>query len=230
MPTEVTLWLTPEEAASGVTRPVRLPGGLVTLRIPPVQDGSLLKVPTDQGEAMIRIRLLAPAAAPPPAGPKQTATSSGSQGAKMLFTVVCALGLGFLFTQLNHHDSSPPPAAAPTLPVAPTYRSLPLPNLPGMPSTGPAAPAETPFTSGTCLNGTIPDSTTPVSVSNVHQVSCNAADAHYRVIETFHGTTDMHRCDANSDTQYSYSYQLTRGGMTINSVVYCLVGLGSYAR
>nr|WP_257790360.1 hypothetical protein [Streptomyces katrae] len=40
----------------------------------------------------------------------------------------------------------------------------------------------------------------------------------------------MSRCDENSDTEYGFSYRYTINGSVINEYVYCLVGLGSYAR
>jgi hypothetical protein len=86
-----------------------------------------------------------------------------------------------------------------------------------------------PFTTGTCLNGELPDSTTAQEVS-VDEVDCSAADAHYQVIETIPFTSDMSRCDDNPRTQYAYNYRYTWNGTTINEYVYCLIGLGAYAR
>ncbi|MGW5866308.1 LppU/SCO3897 family protein [Streptomyces sp. NPDC055239] len=94
----------------------------------------------------------------------------------------------------------------------------------------PTSEAPTPFSSGTCLNGTLPDSTTAQEVDDVDEVSCSAADAHYEVIETIPMTSDMSRCDGNPKTQYAFSYRYTLNGSAINEYVYCLVGLGSYAR
>ncbi|MFD9928828.1 hypothetical protein ACFWZK_22070 [[Kitasatospora] papulosa] len=90
--------------------------------------------------------------------------------------------------------------------------------------------APDPYESGTCLNGTLPDSTTAQEVSGVDEVSCSASDAHYQVIQTIPLTSDMSRCDANSATQYAFSYRYTLDGATLNEYVYCLIGLGSYAR
>ncbi|WP_250288249.1 LppU/SCO3897 family protein [Streptomyces atroolivaceus] len=95
---------------------------------------------------------------------------------------------------------------------------------------GTASEAPDPYESGTCLNGALPDSTTAQEVSGVDEVSCSASDAHYQVIETIPLTSDMSRCDANSRTQYAFSYRYTLNGATINEYVYCLIGLGSYAR
>ncbi|NXY98150.1 hypothetical protein HYE82_28030, partial [Streptomyces sp. BR123] len=87
-----------------------------------------------------------------------------------------------------------------------------------------------PYDEGTCLNGTLPDSTTATRVNNVDEVPCSAPDAHYRVIQRFSFTSDMNRCDANPKTQYAFSHRYTRNGVPINEYVYCLVGMGSYAR
>ncbi|QEV46942.1 hypothetical protein CP980_19215 [Streptomyces vinaceus] len=100
------------------------------------------------------------------------------------------------------------------------------------PSTAPtaAAPAPSPFDAGTCLNGQLPDSTTAQRVEDVEEVSCSASDAHYKVIQRFGFTSDLHSCDANPRTEYAFSYRYTLNGTPINQYVYCLVGLGSYAR
>ncbi|MEU6000458.1 MULTISPECIES: hypothetical protein [unclassified Streptomyces] len=94
----------------------------------------------------------------------------------------------------------------------------------------PTSEPPTPFESGTCLNGTLPDSTTAQEVNDVEEVSCSATDAHYKVIQTIPMTSEMSRCNDNPKTQYAFSYRYTLNGSTINEYVYCLVGLGSYAR
>ncbi|MEU9374246.1 hypothetical protein AB0D94_10795 [Streptomyces sp. NPDC048255] len=94
----------------------------------------------------------------------------------------------------------------------------------------PPAPEPSPFDKGTCLNGTLPDSTTPQSVTGVDEVPCSASDAHYRVIESFPFTSDLDRCNDNPKTEYAFSYRYTRGATVINEYVYCLVGIGSYGR
>ncbi|MEV5729781.1 hypothetical protein AB0N50_28915 [Streptomyces pharetrae] len=98
-----------------------------------------------------------------------------------------------------------------------------------------AAPTETeeppdPYTSGTCLDGELPDSTTAQSVDDIDEVACDAPGAHYKVIETFPFTSDMSRCESNPQTQYAFSSRYTLNGTTINEYVYCLIGLGAYAR
>ncbi|GHC60326.1 LppU/SCO3897 family protein [Streptomyces cinnamoneus] len=244
MPTEVTLWLTPEEAAFGVTRAVGLPSGPVNVRIPPVRDGDLIRVSTDKGEAHLRIRV---GGAPTPQPPGAGRALRRSPLLKPLL-VLAALGVlvVVLLTQRDGSSSSAAPGSGRTpspstsrTPFSPgTGDEHTAPGLPDPlgstdrptrgPSRLPTPPA--PYRTGTCLNGTIPDSTTPVKVNNVGVVACSSSDAHYRVIQTFHGTTDMSRCRENSDTQYSFSSETTLGGRTISSVVYCLVGIGSYER
>lgn len=88
-----------------------------------------------------------------------------------------------------------------------------------------------PFEVGTCLTGTLPDSTIPVRVgSDVTEVSCFSPAAHYKVIEYFPATTDMTRCDANPHTEYGFSFEETINGISTNQYVYCLVGMVSFAR
>ncbi|MEU7134994.1 hypothetical protein [Streptomyces sp. NPDC046261] len=248
MPTEVTIWLTPEEAASGVTRAVSLPKGTVDVRIPPVQDGTLIRVSTDKGETFIRIRLHGTPPRPPGRG---RLAFLGSPVAKPLF-IVGVLGVLTVVLLNQGEDSTPPTAGRPsTSTTAPSLGGTagatagPDSGTPG--SAGPLDSADrsrppaasdypataappTPYSAGTCLDGTLPDSTTPVKVKNVDVVSCSSPDAHYRVIQAYHGTTDLSRCREDSETQYSFSSRTTLGGRTISSVVYCLVGIGSYAR
>ncbi|WP_189233824.1 LppU/SCO3897 family protein [Streptomyces flaveolus] len=90
--------------------------------------------------------------------------------------------------------------------------------------------APDPYDSGTCLNGTLPDSTTAQEVDDVEEVDCSASDAHYQVIQTFPMTSDLSQCNSNSRTEYAFSYRYTLNGAAINEYVYCLVGLGPYAR
>ncbi|MFC9915486.1 hypothetical protein [Streptomyces sp. NPDC127197] len=90
--------------------------------------------------------------------------------------------------------------------------------------------APDPYESGTCLNGTLPTSTTAQEVSDADEVSCSASDAHYQVIETIPFTSDMSRCNSNPRTEYAFSSRYTINGATINEYVYCLIGLGSYAQ
>ncbi|MFJ8163093.1 hypothetical protein ACIRBY_19500 [Streptomyces sp. NPDC096136] len=127
------------------------------------------------------------------------------------------------YTPYSPPASSPGPETGPgTGPdTTPTYEP---------PTPSPTTEAPRPFDEGTCLNGQLPDSTTATRVTGVHDVPCSADDAHYRVVQRFPGTSDMSRCDQNSATEYGFSYRYTINGSVINEYVYCLVGLGSYAR
>lgn len=122
-----------------------------------------------------------------------------------------------------------PSSPAPAPPPAPAATDTPAGAVPDpVPPSAEAAP--TPFDQGTCLNGSLPDSTTAQSVSGVDEVPCSASDAHYRVIESIPMTSDMDRCDDNPKTEYAFSHSYTLNGVPINEYVYCLVGIGSYAR
>ncbi|MEU7578739.1 hypothetical protein AB0B50_14155 [Streptomyces sp. NPDC041068] len=110
------------------------------------------------------------------------------------------------------------------------YSSDPYATATDDPMATPSSPAPSPYEQGTCLNGTLPDSETAQEVSGVDEVSCSASDAHYRVIQTIPLTSDLSQCKNNSQTQYAFSYRYTLNGSTVNEYVYCLVGLGSYAR
>ncbi|MFD4240114.1 hypothetical protein ACFWP3_00595 [Streptomyces sp. NPDC058525] len=121
---------------------------------------------------------------------------------------------------------------------SPSYSPSGAPASPGYTATAEPAPvpepteeaAPTPYDKGTCLNGTLPDSTTAQRVDDVEEVPCSAADAHYRVIGSIPMTSDMDRCEDYPKTQYAFSHRYTLNGAVINQYVYCLVGLGSYAR
>ncbi|MFG2337428.1 hypothetical protein [Streptomyces yangpuensis] len=117
--------------------------------------------------------------------------------------------------------STPTPEAAATTPYGSEPSAEPSPE---------SSPEPSPFDRGTCLNGQLPDSTTPRSVSGVEEVPCSASDAHYRVIESIPGTADLNSCNDNPKTQYAFSYRYMRGSTVLNQYVYCLVGIGSYAR
>ncbi|RPF41138.1 hypothetical protein EDD96_4930 [Streptomyces sp. Ag109_G2-6] len=213
---------------------IRVPGPAATQPVPPPPP------PPTPGPATAP----APTPAPAPAG------KSGALGCLLALGVVAALVIGIVVASGSDDDSRPTATASATpssaySPYSPYTPPTPTPTYTdtGAPATDPAAaptfslplPGQTseaprPFDEGTCLNGQLPDSTTATRVTGVHEVSCGADDAHYRVIQRFPGTSDMSRCDENSDTEYGFSYRYTINGSVINEYVYCLVGLGSYAR
>ncbi|MEU8435304.1 hypothetical protein AB0F18_20750 [Streptomyces sp. NPDC029216] len=249
---EIQLTLTPQQAAAGAVVDVPLPTGTARLRIPPARNGDLVRARVGDEELLLRIRVSGPAV-PGPAGPvtgqqPTPAGKSGALGCLLALGVAAALIIGIAVASGSDDDSrttSSGSTPTPTSPTSPEYTpySPPTPTYTYSPTTEPATaptyelptPTQTteaprPFDEGTCLNGQLPDSTTATRVTGVHEVSCQADDAHYRVIQRFPGTSDMSRCDQNSDTEYGFSYRYTINGSVINEYVYCLVGLGSYAR
>ncbi|MEV0413992.1 hypothetical protein AB0I68_25070 [Streptomyces sp. NPDC050448] len=218
---EIPITITPQQAAHGVILTVPLPTGTARLRIPPARDGDLVRARLGEDEVLLRIRV-APGPAP----------ASSSRGCLVALGVVVAVVIGAIL--LNSGDDDKGKTAAPT--PTPSYSSWsPAPAPPPVgsatdPVASPTEAAPSPFDRGTCLNGTLPDSTTAQKVTGVEEVSCSASDAHYKVIESIPLTSDLNRCNDNPKTQYAFSYRYSRGGVTINQYVYCLVGLGSYAR
>ncbi|MFE4691772.1 hypothetical protein ACFRH6_17135 [Streptomyces sp. NPDC056749] len=239
--TEIPLSLSSRQAAEGDIVTVPLPTGATRIRIPPSEDGDLVRARVGGQEVLLRIRVTA-------GGP----STSFPWGA--LLGVAAVIGFVVLLGVLGAEDqdsSAGAPAGSSTYdpsgedPYAEepgTAGTTEEPEETGEPEdtstedpfaedpyeTGEEAPD--PYESGTCLNGTLPDSTTAQEVSGVDEVSCSASDAHYQVIQTIPFTSDMSRCDANSATQYAFSYRYTLNGATLNEYVYCLIGLGSYAR
>ncbi|AOR32777.1 hypothetical protein BFF78_18410 [Streptomyces fodineus] len=232
---EIPVSLTPQQAASGAV--LRLPAatGVPPVRIPPVRDGDVVRLHTADGEVRLRIRVTASAEK------KQGLACLGVLGviaAVVLLLVLINQGGGGDSSDDAAGSSSYSPSYPTATPTGEPYTSDPYSSEPytSDPSYGTAdpyggsTPDPSPYTSGTCLNGTLPDSTTAQSVSGVDEVSCSASDAHYKVIETIPLTSDMSRCKDNPRTQYAFSSRYTINGATVNEYVYCLVGLGSYAR
>ncbi|MFF3305154.1 hypothetical protein [Streptomyces sp. NPDC002908] len=255
-PPEISLSLTPRQAADGAVVTVPLPTGDARIRIPPTDDGDLVRAYAGDREVLLRIRV---------AGP-----SDGVKWLAVLAVATAFVGAVLLVSAVIDDSSTASPPSSGSSAYEPStddpssqdpyaedpYTEAPSTEAPSTEATddtsdtdagdtadtedtedtytedpydtGSAAPD--PYTSGTCLNGTLPDSTTAQEVSDVEEVSCSAADAHYQVIETIPATSDMSRCDSNSRTQYAFSYRYTLNGATLNEYVYCLVGLGSYAR
>ncbi|MEU2716150.1 hypothetical protein [Streptomyces sp. NPDC007205] len=252
---EIPVSLTPQQAASGTV--LRLPPGtgVPPVRIPPVRDGDVVRLRTADGEVRLRIRVTS-AAAGAGSGRKQGRACLGVLGVVAVVVLLLVLtnrGGGSDDSSGDTLSSSPyspsyPTATATDEPyTSDPYSSDPYSSTPysSAPDTGGTyssdpygtdgpydtpSPDPSPYTSGTCLNGTLPDSTTAQSVSGVEEVSCSGSDAHYKVIETIPLTSDMSRCKDNPRTQYAFSSRYTLNGATVNEYVYCLVGLGSYAR
>ncbi|MFF4582898.1 hypothetical protein [Streptomyces sp. NPDC001389] len=251
---EIQLTLTPAQASGGTTVEVALPSGTARLRIPPTRNGDLVRARVGAAEVLLRIRVSDPAAAGPsgftvpgPFGPLSVQPSppgkkSGPLGCLLALGVGAALIIGIAVASSGDGDSRPTGGATPSSSYTPYTPYSPPVSAPDagtgpatVPTYEPPAPSPTteaprPFDEGTCLNGQLPDSTTATRVTGVHEVSCSADDAHYRVVQRFPGTSDMSRCDENSATEYGFSYRYTINGSVINEYVYCLVGLGAYAR
>ncbi|MFG2712464.1 hypothetical protein ACGFX2_18205 [Streptomyces goshikiensis] len=255
---EIPITLTPQQAAHGVILTVPLPSGTGTarLRIPSTQDGALVRARLGDTDVLLRVRVAAapgpvpgpvpgPGTTPVPV-PGQPPAAAGMRGCLVAVAVLAAVIVGLVLLNRGDdgddgHDagsasSVPSPSYSP-------YSPAPAPPAPATPdggatATAPAAPpvaspteaAPSPFDSGTCLNGTLPDSTTAQTVTGVREVSCSASDAHYKVIQSIPLTSDLNRCNDNPKTQYAFSYRYTRNGIPLNEYVYCLVGIGSYAR
>lgn len=234
-PSEINISLTPQQAASGTV--LRLPSGsgVPPVRIPPVRDGDLVRLRAGGRELLLRIRVTAPGTTTPAQGGRK----GGIACLGVLGVAVAIVLLLVLVNRGGDDDSSSGDYAngssySPSAPAT-TYDPYTRDPATGDPyassdPNGGATEEPSPFTSGTCLNGTLPDSTTAQEVSGVEEVSCSASDAHYKVIETIPFSSDMSRCNSNPRTQYAFSYRYTLNGAAVNQYVYCLVGLGSYAR
>ncbi|MCX5199063.1 hypothetical protein OOK31_35135 [Streptomyces sp. NBC_00249] len=261
---EISLSLTPQEAATGVTITVPLSTGSTRLRIPPARDGDLVRARVGGEEVLLRIRVSGGAAGPtpPPTSPMPAASPApGAPGTPSKSSPLgCLVAVGILaavviaFVAMDNDDSEDttgsasksttptptataytyaPPTYAPPTYVPPTYSKPTQPARTPDTSAPAAAPTfvePSPYDRGTCLNGQLPDSETAQRVSNIDEVPCSASDAHYKVIETFPGTIDMEKCKDNPRTEYSFSAKYTYGSTVTRQYVYCLVGLGSYAR
>ncbi|MEU6300425.1 LppU/SCO3897 family protein [Streptomyces erythrochromogenes] len=255
---EMLVTITPQQAAHGVILPVELPSGPVRLRIPPCRHGDLVRVRVGSEEVRLRIHVSGAGAAwiagaggitPPPAAdtvaqqpaaaPAPAPQTGGGRGCLVGLAVAALLVIGYFALSAGDDDgddSRPAADATPTWSSSWTPSPTPSPwaSTPEAAATTPydtePSPEPSPFDRGTCLNGQLPDSTTPRSVSGVEEVPCSASDAHYRVIESIPGTSDLNSCNDNPKTQYAFSYRYMRGSIVLNQYVYCLVGIGSYAR
>ncbi|TQF01811.1 hypothetical protein E6W39_05500 [Kitasatospora acidiphila] len=232
----IMLQLTREEAAVGAYRTINTATGPTMIHVPPVQDGMVIRVATANGEELYaRIQIVGgqPGAAP--------AKSKAPVIVLVSVAAVVAVGVTLGLTLGQHNSPVSDPTANPVVSQTTDSATTPAPydsatDTPAPsdtyqpPVTDPTSPSESPFTDGSCLNGTLPDSTTAQAVSDVNVVDCGASDAHYKIIQTFPFTDDLHQCDSNPKTQYEFSETRTWGGATLMSTVYCVVGLGSYDR
>ncbi|MFD7575309.1 hypothetical protein ACFV6U_33130 [Streptomyces sp. NPDC059810] len=217
-PSEIPLTLTPQQAAQGVVITVTLPTGPAHLGVRPCRHGELVAARLGEGTVYLRITVAG--------GQKK----GGVLGCLIPLAVLGAIVAGAYLLNDDKDDraGSTGPGPIPTFsyPPPPTF------DVDGTPTAGttPTEEEPDPYEKGTCLNGSLPDSTTAQSVSGVDEVPCSASDAHYKVIQTFPFTSDMNRCNANPKTQYAFSHRYTMNGAVVSQYVYCLIGLGSYAR
>ena len=234
---DLFLRLDPAEAASGTTKTVTLPTPegrprTLTIKLPPgIGPGTLLRLPgagrinplTGQPNDLI-VRVMVTSTN------KKTRHTLVGVGAFVALGLVAWLLVATLpATSASPTSSSFPPSSfddtTASQPDSPTFDYSP--SQPTM-----APPTTTPeYGTGTCLSGTLPDSSVPEPVGpDVTEVPCTSPDAHYRVIQDIPGTTDLHRCDSNPQTQYEFSSEEDINGVPTDQYVYCLVGIGSYAR
>ncbi|MFD3536267.1 hypothetical protein [Streptomyces sp. NPDC058664] len=216
---EIPLTLTPQQAAQGVIIPVTLPTGPVHLTVRPCRHGELVAARLGEGTVYLRITVAAPRNG-----------KSNTLGCLVLLVIAAVIGTAVFLQDSDEGDraGSTGPGTIPTF----SYEPFPTPDVDGT-ADATATPTEEepdPYEKGTCLNGDLPNSETAQSVSGVDEVPCSASDAHYKVIQTFPFTSDMDKCNANPKTEYAFSHRYTMNGTTINEYVYCLVGLGAYAR
>ncbi|MFG2645792.1 hypothetical protein ACGFYP_33025 [Streptomyces sp. NPDC048370] len=223
---EFPLSLSPQQAATGVIITVQLPTGPTNISVPPCRDGDLVPARAADGSVVllrIRVNLFAGTAQ---AAPRK----SGFLGCLAPLVVVGVIAFLIFSNSDNDSDRTDNAGGGSTAPSPSFSFDDPLDSTTEPTPTQTTEPAPDPYTKGTCLNGTLPNSETAQSVTGVEEVSCSASDAHYKVIQTFPLTSDLNRCNSNPKTEYAFSHRYTINGATINEYVYCLVGLGSYAR
>ncbi|MFF3425307.1 hypothetical protein [Streptomyces sp. NPDC002602] len=239
-PQEIPLTITPQQAAHGVILTVALASGPARLRIPSCTDGQLVRARVGDTDVLLRIRVGQVAGAAP--GQPAASGKSGAKGCLVAVGLLAAVVVGVVLLNSGDDDKgvatptptttpiatptagvwSPAPAPPPVvLPTPTTSTGVSVPD----PTPSPSEAAPSPFDRGTCLNGTLPDSTTAQRVTGVREVPCSASDAHYRVIESIPLTSDLDRCNDNPKTEYAFSYSYTRNGIPLNEYVYCLVGM-----
>ncbi|MER6388234.1 hypothetical protein ABT236_07125 [Streptomyces sp. NPDC001523] len=235
-PQEIPLTITPQQAAHGVILTVALASGPARLRIPSCTDGQLVRARVGDTDVLLRIRVGQVAGAAP--GQPAASGKSGAKGCLVAVGLLAAVIVGVVLLNSGDDDkgvASPTPTTTPVAtPTARVWSPAPAPpplvlptstaSVPD-PTPSPSEAAPSPFDRGTCLNGTLPDSTTAQRVTGVREVPCSASDAHYRVIESIPLTSDLDRCNDNPKTEYAFSYSYTRNGIPLNEYVYCLVGM-----
>ncbi|GAA4423147.1 hypothetical protein ACFQV2_27280 [Actinokineospora soli] len=218
------LLLSPDEAAAGVERPVRLPDGReITVRVPPgVEDGTLLRLPdmAEDGDLFLRVQVVA-------------------MRVKRRFPFLPVAAVGAVVATLIIIDTSAdddPTAATDTTTTttttdyyAPTttydYTTTYAPTTAAEVTTVEAAPQD-----GTEVGECLRNKGTAAS-PNMLPSPCNRGA--FEVVSRKLGTIDTGYCDGISATTHSYSVEkytvYTRGGIEYDRVtnyaesyVFCL--------
>ncbi|MER7170935.1 LppU/SCO3897 family protein [Streptomyces mesophilus] len=235
-PQVIPVTLTPQQATTGALFEVDQGGQRIALQIPPCRHGDEIRMTVGAAEVILKIQIdifAGPGAqqpANPYGAPARTGPSAGSRARTAVIKTVLAVAVaGGLLLAMNLGDDDDSKNTGSDSPT--TAASTPAASDPATDSPSPSeSPAPDPYDQGTCLNGTLPDSETAQEVNDVEEVDCSASDAHYKVIQTFPMTSDLNECNANPKTQYAFSSQYTMNGAVISEYVYCLEGIGSYAR
>jgi hypothetical protein len=243
-PTELSIWLDAAETVHSVAKTITVPTAAgqpprtLTINVPAgVKAATLLRIPGmgrinpltgEPNDLFVRVRV----------------RRAKRPARRMLLGVGSLLVFAFIVWLSIPHPGSSTAAAASSSDAPFTAADLPT-FIPDSvePSVAPAPPVpevtleptEVPtsqvYESGTCLSGQLPNSTVAVPVSSdVSEVSCSSSRAHYRVIQTIPGTTELELCDKNPRTQYAFSSEEEMNGITTIKYVYCLIGIGSYSR
>lgn len=145
--------------------------------------------------------------------------------AKGLIGLVAVVGAVVWFV-VWPDPSRPPGLVTPVTGQAPVPVQVALPSTPPYRVTSVTRPPRTP---GLCFGGKIPELGVAVPGSVLPEVDCGSPDAHYRTESTYPGTTDLSLCTDLAKTRYAYAETRIRGSL-VTRTVYCLVGLGPYAR
>ena len=243
MPVEYRIHLTPDEAASGTTRTINLPSGAMKVRVPPTLSGKLFKLPTSQGEILVRVEIgtssdsvsdyAEPIEPVPPApGPTRRRPSNARLTVSLMLVV---LGIAFGALKAASSNDNGPAAGIQVVLTTPddTYPNYPPPSdLASQPPnpldtddsdlfTAPA-PASTPYATGTCFNG-LPAGLTTVTIPIFEPVTCSSSGTVYEVVKVLMGTTDPDGC---STIAAAFVYSMTDKGTysdgTAWQAVYCL--------